>query len=436
MEGKKPKSLLGKIPAFNPTQIAIQLSKQAPAIRLAAARRLSRRTFGQALLEMEEEQAREFLERIPDKEIARIVSSLKSDDATDLIHLLEKNRVRKILKLVKKEKLEEIKPLLRFEEETAGALMQSEFISVKKNNTVAEAIEKIRASKNCENLHDVFVVDRNGKIAGVVSLRKLAISKPTEKIKNIMKKEVVFSQTSEDQEQVAKKFKEYELISMPVVNSEKKMVGIITVDDVIDVIEEEATEDIYRLAGVDEEESVFSSPFVSITRRTPWLAFDLIIVMISASVIGLFENTLAAVIALAMFIPVVANIGGNAGTQTLAVMVRSLALGEIGVKEYKRALKKEIIVGLINGLIIGLLIGAIVTLWKDNIMLGIVLLLAMLTNQLTAALAGTLVPVLFKWRRIDPALASSIIITGCTDIMGFLAFLGIATIFWQAGLLA
>jgi len=214
------------------------------------------------------------------------------------------------------------------------------------------------------------------------------------------------------------------------------MLGIITVDDVIDVIEEEATEDIYRLAGLDEEESVFSSPQNSIARRTPWLAFNLIIVMISVSVISLFEDTLAALIVLAMFLPVVANLGGNAGTQTLAVMVRSLALGEIGIKEYKRALKKEIVVGVINGIIIGFLVGAIATLWKGNIMIGFVLLLAMLANQVTAALAGTLVPVLFKWRRIDPALASSVLITGATDIMGFLAFLGIATLFWQAGLLA
>lgn len=431
---EKKSSFFSKLSSLNPNQLADYLEKLKPRVKMKAARMLSKKKFGLSLLEMDEEQSKQLLKELKDKEIARIVNAQKSDDATDLINLLEKTRARRILKLVKPEKKEEIKPLLRFEEETAGALMQREFVSVRAKDTVREAIKKIRKSKE-EELHNVFVLNSKKQVVGVFPLRKLVTAKPSTKIKKIMKKEVISVHADLDQEKVAKKFREHDLISMPVVDSKNRMLGIITVDDVIDVLEEEATEDIYRFAGVEGEESIFSSPLTSIKRRTPWLAFNLIIVVLSASVIGLFENTIAALVVLAIFLPMVANLGGNAGTQTLAVTVRSLALGEIGVKEYRKALKKELAVGLMNGLIIGVLLMGIAFIWKGKLMLGVVLLLAMLANQFTAALAGTLVPILFKWRRIDPALASSVIITGATDIMGFLAFLGIATLFWQAGLL-
>lgn len=436
MNAKKSIGFLAKISSLNPVQLAGHLAKLTPRVKLGVARMLSKKNFGLSLLEMDEEQRTELLEKLSDGEIAQIVNSQKSDDATDLIRSLEKARAKNVLKLITPKKLGEIKPLLKFEEETAGGLMQSEFVSVNARDTVHEAIEKIRVSKADEELHNVFVLNSKKEVVGVVPLRKLVVAKPSTKISQIMNKNVISVHSDLDQEQVAKKFREHDLITMPVVDPKNRLLGIITVDDVIDVLEEEATEDIYRLAGVDEEETVFSSPLASIKRRTPWLAFNLIIVMVSASVIGLFEDTIATLIVLAVFLPVVANLGGNAGTQTLAVMVRSLALGEIGVKEYRRALKKEIAVGLMNGIIIGLLLLSIALVWKGKLMLGVVLFLAMLANQLTAAMAGTLVPIIFKWRRIDPALASSVIITGCTDIMGFLAFLGIATIFLHLGLLA
>jgi len=435
MAVKKRLSFLARVSSLNPGQLADYMARLTPRVKLRVARMLSKKKFGLSLLEMDEEQRSELLERLSDSEIAQIVNSQKSDDATDLVNSLEKERAKGVLRLLSQKKREEITPLLKFGEETAGGLMQSEFVSVRDRDTVSKAIEKIRVSKTGEELHNVFVLNARKQAVGVVSLRKLVTAKPSTKISSIMNRKVISVTSGLDQEQVAKKFREFDLISMPVLDSKDRVLGVITVDDAIDVLEEEATEDILRLAGVDEEENVFSSTLASIKRRTPWLAFNLLIVMISASVIGLFEDTISALIVLAVFLPVVANLGGNAGTQTLAIMVRSLALGEIGVKEYRRALKKELGVGLMNGLIIGLLLLGIAVAWKGNLMLGVVLLLAMLANQLTAALAGTLVPLILKWRKIDPALASSVIITGCTDIMGFLAFLGIATFFLQTGLL-
>jgi len=427
--------LLSRISKLNPSQIADYLEKMTPKFKLNAARILSKEQVGLSLIEMEEDPREELLEKLKDKEIAEIVKCLKSDDATDVINFLEENRIRRILKLLSEEKLSEIKPLLKFQEETAGGLMQTEYVAVRARHTVSEAIDGIRKIEAGEEIHNVFVVKGKNELVGIVPLRKLVTAKSKTKISSLMEKEIVSVSADLDQEQVAKKFKEEDLVTMPVVDSKNRLLGVITVDDVIDVLEEEATEDILRLAGVDEEETVFSSPFASVKRRTPWLALNLLIVMASASVIALFEDTIAALLLLAVFLPAVANLGGNAGTQTLAIMVRSLALGEISVKQYWKALKKEFIVGLLNGLIIGALLFALAVAWKGNMMVGIVLFLAMIANQITAALSGTLVPLIFKWKKIDPALASGIIITGFTDIMGFLAFLGIATWFLQMGLL-
>ncbi|MFH1234666.1 MAG: magnesium transporter, partial [Candidatus Diapherotrites archaeon] len=323
-----------------------------------------------------------------------------------------------------------------FKEETAGSLMQAEFVWVRPNYTASKAIEKIRVSNSGEELHNVFVLNAKNEAIGILPLRRLVLAKPSAKISNIMSSDVFSVQADTDQEKVAKKFKEKDLISMPVVDSENRMLGIITVDDVIDVLEEEATEDIYRLAGVDEDESVFSSPLFSISKRAPWLTINLFTAVLAAFSIALFENLLLAMATIAIYLPIVAGMGGNAGTQTLAIMVRGLALGEVSVKEYKRALKKELIVGLANGLITGLVVMGIVFLWKGTLLIGFILLLAMVINLLVAAAAGTMVPLLLKWKKIDPALASSIIITTFTDVFGFIAFLGIATIFWKAGLLA
>ncbi len=430
---KKRLAFIAHASPFNADQMGDYLGKLTPKVMLSVARMLSKKKFGLSLLEMEEESRAELLKKLSDREVAQIISSLKSDDATDLFHSLEKTRTKRIMKLLSEKKLEEIRPLLRFEEETAGGLMQSEFVSVKASDTVSEAIEKIRECKEAEEIHNVFVLNSKKELVGVVPLRKLVTAKPSEKISRVMNRSVISVKSTLDQEQVAKKFKEYDLVSMPVVDSKNKMVGLITVDDVIDVLEEEATEDIYRLAGVPEEESVFSSPSFSIKKRLPWLTINLFTALLASASIAFFENTLAAMATLAIFLPIVAGMGGNAGTQTLAIMVRGLALGEIRVEEYKKALKKELFVGLANGIITGLIVVLIVLLWRNTLVIGIILLLAMVINLLVAAAAGTLVPLFLKWKKIDPALASTIIITTFTDVFGFMAFLGIATVFLRLG---
>jgi len=224
-------------------------------------------------------------------------------------------------------------------------------------------------------------------------------------------------------------FEKYDLVSLPVVDRGNHLLGRITIDDIVDVMEEESSEDIYRIAGLHEDDSVFNSPVQSIKRRLPWLYLNLLTALASALVIGFFEDTIRMVIALAVFMPVVAGLGGNAGGQSLALIVRGLALGEVTFENAKKAVYKQVIVGVVNGVAVGVVIGTIAYLWKGMPVLGVVLGLAMIINVFVGTLMGTLIPLSLKWLKADPALGSNIFVTAFTDAFGFLSFLGLATIF-------
>jgi magnesium transporter len=241
--------------------------------------------------------------------------------------------------------------------------------------------------------------------------------------------DLISARVDMDQEEVARQVASYNLLAIPVVDEENKLVGIITVDDVIDVIKDEATEDIYRLAGVSTDERVFSRPSESLRKRLPWLVINLATAFVAASVVGIFEGTIATVTALAVFMPIVAGMGGNAATQTLTVIVRGIALGELTWSNSRKALVKEVLVALGNGIACGLLGAATAMLFKQDPVLGLVLALAMIINMFVAGVAGTLVPIGLRALKVDPALASSVIITTFTDVFGFFSFLGLGTLF-------
>ncbi|MBW2599132.1 MAG: magnesium transporter [Deltaproteobacteria bacterium] len=232
-----------------------------------------------------------------------------------------------------------------------------------------------------------------------------------------------------DQEEVARMFEKYDLVDLPVVDNEDHLLGRITIDDIVDVMEEESSEDIYRIAGLHEDDSIFNNPVQSIRRRLPWLYLNLMTALASALVIAFFENTIQMVVALAVFMPVVAGLGGNAGGQSLALIVRGLALGDVTFENSKKALYKQVVVGIVNGIAIGVVIGTIAYLWKGMPVLGLVLGLAMIINVFVGTLIGTLIPLGLKWLKADPALGSNIFVTAFTDAFGFFCFLGLATIF-------
>ena len=372
----------------------------------------------------------QILEDISDKKLAEIIDEMDSDDAADVIAELNEAQARAVLDGIEPEESEDLKNLLRYEEDTAGGIMQTELVSVSSGATINDALKAvIQASEEIENVYNVFVVDTDNTLIGTIPLQKLITARRTSSATEAIDKAIPSVQTDIDQEEVARMFEKYDLVSLPVVDHENRLLGRITIDDIVDVMEEESSEDIYRIAGLHEDDNIFNEPMESVKRRLPWLYINLLTALASALVIGFFENTIQMVIALAVFMPVVAAIGGNAGSQTLTLIVRGLALGEVTFDNAKKALYKQIIVGVVNGVAVGVVIGLIASFWKGMPVLGAVIALAMVINVFVGTLIGTLVPLTLKWAKADPALGSHIFVTAFTDAFGFLSFLGLATIF-------
>jgi len=322
-----------------------------------------------------------------------------------------------------------VENLLEYAERTAGRIMNPNVFALNEDITVGEAITEIQTSRDVEMVFYLYVVDERRHLVGVVSLRRLLLVSPETPLKRIMTADLISARVDMDQEEVARQVAAYNLLAIPVVDAENKLAGIITVDDVIDVIKDEATEDIYRLAGVAGDERAFTPARESLRKRLPWLGINLLTAFLAAAVVGLFEGTIDLFPVLAVFMPIVAGMGGNAGTQTLTVIVRGIALGELTWSNSRKALLKEAVVGLGNGIVLGTAAAAVVWMVRGNPTLGLVLGMAMIINMFVAAAAGTLVPLGLRAANVDPALASSVFITTMTDMFGFFSFLGLATVF-------
>lgn len=363
------------------------------------------------------------------EEISRLLQELDPDDAAEFVGKLPTELQEQILGAMRHKDAAEVQDLLQYAEQTAGRIMNPNVFSLHEDMTVGEAITRLQASDEVEMVFYIYVVDDRNHLVGVLSLRQLLLKRPERRLKDIMVTKVFSARTDTDQEEVARMVDSYNVLAIPVVDEENKLVGVITVDDVIDVIKEEATEDIYRLAGLDVNERVFSSPRTSVRMRVPWLAVNLVTAFLAALVVSLFESTIQQFAVLAVFMPIVAGMGGNAGTQTLTVMVRGIALGELSWSNSRRALVKEVLVGIVNGLTIGLFVAIVAFVWKGSVVLAGILALAMIGNLLVAAVMGTLVPLALRWLKVDPALASSVFVTTATDVCGFLLFLGLGAYF-------
>ena len=383
----------------------------------------------EALSELGPEKGAELLALRSAEEIARLTQEIASDDAAALIDHLPKELSTVVLELIRPKPGGGVSELLEYEERTAGRLMNPNVFALAEDLTAGESITALQNARDVEMVFYLYVVDERRHLVGVVSLRRLLLVPPDTPLKRIMTTDVYSSRVDTDQEEVARLVASYNLLAVPVVDTENKLVGVITVDDVIDVIKDEATEDVFRLAGVSKEDGVLTPPQESLRRRLPWLGVNLVTAFIAASVVALFSNTIDKVVALAALMPVVAGMGGNAATQTLAVIVRGLALGELTWTNARQALLKEGLVGLGNGLALGLIAAIGVWAWTKSPVLGGVLAMAMLINMFIAATAGTLIPLGLRALKVDPALASSVFITTLTDVFGFLSFLGLATIF-------
>lgn len=383
----------------------------------------------EALSELGPENGAQLLALRPAEEIARLAQEIPSDDAAALIDHLPEELSGGVLDLIRPKPGGGVSELLEYEEKTAGRLMNPNVFALPEDLTAGEAITALQAARDVEMVFYLYIVDERRHLVGVVSLRRLLLVPPDTPLKRIMTADVYSARADTDQEEVARQVASYNLLAIPVVDAENKLVGVITVDDVIDVIKDEATEDVYRLAGVSKDDGALTPALDSLRRRLPWLLVNLATAFMAALVVSRFEHTIGLLPFLVAFMPVVAGMGGNAATQTLAVTVRGLALGELTWANARQALLKEGLVGLGNGLVNGLAGAVVVGLFTHNWMLGLILALAMVANMLVAATAGTLIPLGLRAANIDPALASSVFITTLTDVCGFFAYLGLATLF-------
>lgn len=383
---------------------------------------------GDVLSELDDQTMRELVRALDETEVSRILDRMPSDHVVEVVEELPKEQAEEILELMEEEKSEEVQELLEYGERTAGRLMSPTFIAVHEEATVAQAIEHIRKAATGDDAFYVYVVDDHDHLVGVVPLHRLLAGDPVTPIRAIRNEDVESVTVDTDQEEVAQVVRRYNLVEVPVVDENRRLLGRISVEDIIDVIHEEATEDIQRLGGAAGDETLFDPPQAVFTKRLVWRLINLGTAILAASVIGLFESSIKALATLAVFMPIVASMGGIGTTQTATVVVRGIALGDMTAGVLARVLWKEIWLGSTTGAANGLVMAVIAYLWKGQILLSLILGVALVFNMIVAAVVGTLIPVALKMFRIDPAIASSVIITTFTDVFGFFSFLGLATL--------
>lgn len=391
--------------------------------------RLEPADAAELLEELDDDEAAEAASALAPAALADVLDEMDPDDAADLLGDLPKAQAESAL--AEMEEADEVRPLLVYRDDTAGGLMTTDFFALRRQMTVQKAFEFLRSQEvDGEKPYYLYVVDRADKLIGVVGLRDLIAAAPETTVDAIMRRDVRSVPVGTDQEEVARLTKKYSLLALPVVDAEGRLAGVIRTSDVVHVIEEEATEDLYQLSNVSGGDLNPWSPVrMSVSRRLPWLYVNLFTAFLAAWVVSLFEATIAQLAVLAVFQGIVAGQGGNAGGQTLAIMVRGIALGEIELKDVWPVLLREIGIGLLHGAAVGVAVALVAWWWKGIPILGLVIGLAMAGNMMAAGVAGTLVPLTLKAFKLDPALASTVLVTTVTDCVGFGLFLGLATAF-------
>jgi len=400
--------------------------------RLALIDHLPDESLGDALLELPEAMQEDLLARIHPDDIGDAVEHMDSDDATDLLQAAEKDVAEAVIQRLEPEERREIEPLMAHDEESAGGLMQVELFKVRDDWKVEKVFEVLRRfGKEIENLNYVYIVNNDDVLVGVLPLHVMLFAEPDVPVLDIAKTDFPYATSGQDQEEVAHIFEKYDVLALPVVDENHVLIGRITADDILDVVQDEATEDMYRLAALSDEDDLSESVAVTARRRGVWLAVNLLTAVAASVVISMFEATISQIVALAVLMPIVASMGGIAGTQTLTVIVRGIALGRVTFANARRTLLKEVSVSLVSGAVFSVIMAVLASFWFPDwgVRLGLIIGAAMVINLFAAGLAGALIPLTLQRINIDPALASGTILTTVTDVVGFLSFLGLATIF-------
>ncbi len=417
-----------KIDEMRPADLADLIEHLDQEERLFIFRILEPEGAGEVLMEIEPPVQERLLVDLDDEALSEIVQELDSDDAADVVGDLPEDRARAIIETLSEDVSEEIEKLLPYPDDTAGGIMALEFIAVRADATVQDAIDLIREKREeVENLYYIWVIDGEDRLVGVISIADLVLEPRSRKISEIMDTNVISVNVHTDQEEVVRVVKKYDLVNIPVVDDHNRLVGRITHDDIIDVIEEEVDEDMSRMAGVIDQEIAEDSPLKISRARLPWLIGGILGELVSALIISRFESSLQKVLALSFFFPVIMAMGGNTGQQAAIIVVRGLATGDISLLKTGRRLWTELKVALGNGIVCGTLLGLVVGTWLSDYELGAVVALALLLVMLNAGFVGSAVPIVFKKIGVDPALATGPFVSTSNDILGLLIYLTLVT---------
>ena len=380
--------------------------------------------------EIDENEYKQFLQEMDTTYAADMISYMFVDNAVDVLKELDKSQAVSYLTLMDKAAATEIKALLHYEEYTAGSIMTTEYVTIPQNSTVRSAMTILRnEAPKAETIYYVFVVDDDNRLTGVVSLRDLIIAHEDTLISSIMSERVVSALVSDDQEEVARTIKDYNFLAIPVVDFQQHILGIITVDDIIDVLEEEASDDYAKFAGVSNMDTFDKNSFSAMKKRLPWLIILLVLGMLTANLIDLFTETISKVALLAAFIPLIAGTAGNSGTQALAVAVRGIATGDVEDESKFKLLLREAGTGLMTGFTCAVFVVGLIYFWKGAFLIGLLVGAAIFVSIFVATLSGSFIPLLMHKMKIDPAVASGPFITTLNDIISVIIYLGLATIF-------
>ena len=415
------------IASVHPADRADLYERLEPELREAFLSLLSAEDAGELLGYLEEEVREEVAARMPRATLARVLDKTSHDVAVDVLRTLPPSDTARVLSAMVT--APEVTPLLGHEDESAGGLMTRGYVALHPEMTVQQAITFMRLRKPlADEAYYLYVLDAANHLQGVVNLRELMVSEPETPIVEVMTKDAITVGPDTDQEEVARLIQHYRLRALPVVDENLVLKGIVTADDAMTVASEEATEDMYRIVGLLSDDSVHAPVIVSARRRLPWLAINLVTAFLAAAMVAVFEDTIAKAAALAVFMPVVAGQGGNSGIQSITIVVRGLALGEIQPEDARRVLAKEVSIGLVKGLVFGAIIGAAAWAWQGAPAWGLVVGLALMLNMFVAGFLGATIPLGLRALKLDPAIASGIFLTAFTDVLGFLFLLGLGAL--------
>ena len=414
--------------SLNPADIAHFIESSPPKDREFVWQILNKEIEGEVLIHLSDTLQKQFLKEMDAAEVAEVTESLATDELADIIQRMPEAVIEEVLSSMSIQNRIRIEKVLSYPEDSAGGLMNTDVIAVRKNHTLDVVMRYLRMQGSIpESTNKIFVVNRKNDYLGSLNLNKLLISDLSLHVEDIYEKNDKAIMVNMNDSEVARAFEQDDLISAPVVDGHKKLVGRITIDDVVDVIREDADETLRQLSGL--EEDTFSKTTVAIKSRALWLGLNLITAFIAASFIDIFKETIAQVVTLAVLMPIVASMGGVAATQTLTIMVRGMALGQIGRTNIAWLIRRETLVGLSNGILWAIVVGFVTSWWFQNTLIAQIIALAMIFNLLVGVLSGVFIPLLLKAINLDPGVGGTVIVTTITDVTGFVSFLGLASIF-------